>query len=123
MAISETPEIADLLMIDRPKGWRAASFPYLMFSPAFLLIACVSFIPIGYAFVQSFFRSNTLALGRFVGAANYNDFFFTLNGFETLKNSLIFVAGTVLIAVPFGFVLALVLSRPIPFREFSARSS
>lgn len=118
MVISDAHEVADLLLTDRPKSWRAASFPYLMFSPAFLLIAGVSFIPIGYAFVQSFFRSNTLALGRFVGAANYSDFFFTLNGVETLENSLIFVAGTVLISVPFGFALALVLNRPIPFRGF-----
>lgn len=89
-----------------------------MFAPAFLLIAGVSFIPIGYAIVQSFFRSSTLALGRYVGIQNYSDFLFTRNGWETIVNSLTFVAGTVVLAVPFGFALALVLSRPFPFRGF-----
>ncbi|HZP79029.1 MAG TPA: sugar ABC transporter permease [Pseudolabrys sp.] len=116
MAISEADGTQELLRIDRPMGWRAAAFPYLMFAPAFLLIAAVSFIPIAYAIVQSFFRSNTLALGRFVGLDNYRDFLFTLDGVATLEHSLIFVAGTVLIAVPFGFALALLLNRPLPLR-------
>ena len=106
----------DLMMVDQPASRRGPLFPYLMFAPAFILIAGVSFIPIGYAIVQSFFRSSTLSLGRFVGLDNYSDFLFTLNGAETLKNSLIFVAGTVVLAVPFGFALALVLNRPLPFR-------
>jgi len=118
MIISGVQDGEDLLALDRPRRRRIELFPYLMFAPAFLLIAGVSFIPIGYAIVQSFFRSNTLQLGRFVGLANYSDFFFTRNGFETLANSLIFVAGTVIVAVPFGFVLAMVLNRPIPFRSF-----
>ncbi len=118
MAISGAGEFSELMMLDRPKRWRKAAFPYLMFAPAFILIAGVSFVPIGYAIVQSFFRSTTLELGHYVGLRNYNDFFFTRDGIGSLENSLIFVAGTVAVAVPFGVTLALVLSRPIPFRGF-----
>lgn len=113
ISAGDTP---DLVTLDRPRHWRRAAYPYLMFAPAFVLIAGVSFIPIGYAVVQSFFRSSNVQLGHYVGLRNYTDFFFNLNGFEALQNSLIFVAGTVLLAVPFGFTLALILNRPIPFR-------
>lgn len=116
MATNLTHASQELQMLDRPRWRRATSFPYLMFAPAFLLIAGVSFVPIVYAIVQSFFRSNTLELGRYVGLRNYSDFFFTRDGIGALQNSLIFVAGTVVIAVPLGLTLALVLSRPIPLR-------
>ena len=118
MAISGARELDDLMQLDRSRRWRSAAFPYLAFAPALILIACVSFIPIGYAIVQSFFRSSTLQLGRFVGLRNYNDFFFTGDGFGSFENSLIFVAGTVVLAVPLGIALALVLNKPIPFRGF-----
>ena len=118
MAISGAGELDDMMMLDRPRRWRSAAFPYLMFAPAFILIAGVSFVPIGYAIVQSFFRSSTLELGHYVGLRNYSDFFFTRDGIGSLENSLIFVAGTVALAVPLGVALALVLNRPIPFRSF-----
>jgi multiple sugar transport system permease protein len=118
MVISGARELDDLMQLDRSRRWRSAAFPYLTFAPALVLIAGVSFIPIGYAIVQSFFRSSTLQLGHFVGLRNYNDFFFTRDGFDSFENSLIFVAGTVVLAVPFGIALALVLNKPIPFRGF-----
>ncbi len=118
MALAELDHANELLALDRPKRRSMAAFPYLMFAPAFLLIAGVSFLPISYAIVQSFHRSSNLSLGRFVWLDNYSDFFFTRNGVETLVNSLIFVAGTIAVAVPFGFALALVLNRPIPLRGF-----
>jgi len=116
MALNGLSDADELIALDRPKARRVFAFPYLMFAPAFVLIASVSFIPIGYAIVQSFFRSPTLQLGRFVGLSNYGDFFLARQGIETVQNSLIFVAGTVLIAVPFGFALALIVNAPIPFR-------
>lgn len=106
----------ELRALDHPRRSRRLVFPYLMFAPAMILIASVSFIPIGYAIVQSFFRSNQLALGRYAGLQNYADFLFTRNGVDSILHSLVFVGGTVAIAVPLGFVLALILSRPIPFR-------
>jgi len=118
MVVSGTGELGDMMMLDRPRRWRASAFPYMMFAPAFILIAGVSFVPIGYALVQSVFRSSTLELGHYVGLRNYNDFFFTRDGIGSLENSLIFVAGTVALAVPLGVALALVLNRPIPFRSF-----
>jgi multiple sugar transport system permease protein len=116
-----TRDLADesgLAMLDPRRQRRIFLFPHAMFAPAFILIASVSFIPIGYAIIQSFFRSNALNLGRYVGLQNYSDFLFTRNGWETIINSLTFVFGTVIFAVPLGFCLALVLSKPFPLRGF-----
>jgi multiple sugar transport system permease protein len=116
MALADTHDTDELMAIDRPRRRRIMAFPYLMLAPAFLLVAAVSFLPIGYAVVQSFFRSSNLNLGRFVGLQNYGDFFLTRNGLGTVANSLIFVAGTVAIALPLGFALAVALSKPMPLR-------
>jgi multiple sugar transport system permease protein len=116
MALADTRDTDELMAIDRPRRRRIVAFPYLMLAPAFLLIAAVSFLPIGYAIVQSFFRSSNLNLGRFVVLQNYGDFFFTRNGLGTVANSLVFVGGTIAIALPLGFALAVALSKPIPLR-------
>jgi multiple sugar transport system permease protein len=116
MALADTRDTDELMAIDRSRQRRIVAFPYLMLAPAFLLVAAVSFLPIGYAVVQSFFRSSNLNLGRFVVLQNYGDFFFTRNGLGTVANSLIFVGGTVAIALPLGFALAVALSKPMPLR-------
>lgn len=118
MVIRDIADNSELAVLDRASRSRVFLFPYLMFAPGFVLIASVSFIPIGYAIVQSFFRSSSLNLGRYVGTQNYFDFLFTRNGWETIVNSLTFVFGTVVFAVPLGFCLALVLSKPFPLRGF-----
>lgn len=118
MAVADARDYDEIAALDRPRRRRLgkAGFPYLMFAPAFILIACVSFLPIAYAVLQSFFRSRNLDLGRYVGFDNYENFVFARNGVAAFVNSLVFVGGTVAIALPLGFGLALALSRPIPLR-------
>jgi ABC-type sugar transport system permease subunit len=81
-----------------------------------LLIAAVSFSPLGYAILQSLHRSQYMELGDFVGLANYERFVLTDAGVNRVINSFVFVAGTLAVAMPLGFGLALVLNRPVPFR-------
>jgi multiple sugar transport system permease protein len=116
MTLADLRDTDELMIVDQPRRRRVVAVPYLMLAPAFLLIAGVSFLPIGHAVVQSFFRSSNLNLGRFVAFQNYGDFFFTRNGLGTVVNSLVFVGGTLAIALPLGFALALVLSKPMPLR-------
>jgi ABC-type sugar transport system permease subunit len=54
----------------RPKLGRTL-LPYSFFLPAFLLVAAVSFIPLGYAVTQSLHAADYLGMGRFVGLQNY----------------------------------------------------
>lgn len=90
--------------------------PLLFFMPAFILVAAVSFLPLGYAIVQSFFKADYLELGTFNGLANYADFLLTESGLAAIRNSLYYTAGTVALAMPLGFLVAISLNQDIPFR-------
>jgi len=90
--------------------------PYLFLLPALVLVALISFLPLAFAVLQSFFRSEYLNLGRFVGTENYLDFLYGRGGAGFLWNSLVYCAGTVAVALPLGFLLALVLNQDLPFR-------
>jgi len=91
--------------------------PYLVIAPAMLLIAAVSFSPLGYAIVQSLHRSDYLDLGRFVALENYDIFLLSGAGIRRVQNSLIFVLGSLALAMPLGFLLAVLLNRPMPLRN------
>ena len=92
--------------------------PFLFFMPAFALVAAVSFVPLGYAIVQSFFKADYLELGTFNGLSNYAVFLFTESGLVAIRNSLVYTVGTLVVAMPLGFALALCLNQSIPFRGF-----
>jgi ABC-type sugar transport system permease subunit len=99
------------------RPWRAERLqPYGFFLPAFVLVTVVSFAPLGFALVQGLFRSDYLNLGRFVGLANYADFLWSRGGSAFLGQSLIYVGGTVALALPLGFGLALALNDELPLR-------
>lgn len=99
----------------RPSG--AAAVRHLFFLPSLLLVGLVSFVPLGYALAQSFFRSKYFAIGRFAGIQNYIDLFTGDNGVGRLINTIIFVAGSLAIAMPLGIALALALNTKIWCRD------
>lgn len=84
--------------------------PYLLMAPALLLVAAVSLLPLIDAVVQSLHRSNYLDLGTWVGLQNYERFLFSQSGLERAWNSLVFVLGSLAVAMPLGFALALLLN-------------
>ena len=90
--------------------------PYMFLLPAFALVSAVSFLPLGFAVVQSFFRSDYLELGRFIGISNYGDYLYGRGGPGFVWNSLVYCGATVAIALPLGFLLALVLNENLPLR-------
>ena len=63
--------------------------PLAFFMPAFVLVAAVSFLPLGYAIVQSFFRADYLDLGTFTGLAQLRRFPVPQSGIEAIVNSLL----------------------------------
>lgn len=90
--------------------------PYLLMAPALLLVAAVSFLPLGQAILQSLHRSNYLDLGAYVGLLNYQRFLLSESGLQRAWNSLVFVAGSLAVAMPLGFGLALLLNLPLRAR-------
>ena len=95
---------------------RRVIFPYAAITPAVVLVALVSFAPLGYALVQSLFKSHYLDLGTYVGLDNYTDFLFGRGGPARIGASFYFVLGTVALSTPLGVGFALLLDRPIRFR-------
>ena len=89
--------------------------PYAFFMPAFILICIVSFFPLTFAIVQSFFRSHYYELGTFVWFDNYYEYLIARNGARSILNSLIYVLGTVAVTIPLGFGMALLLVKPFRF--------
>ena len=83
--------------------------PYLWLSPALLLVIAVSFWPLGYALISSLHKSNYLEIGDFIGIQNYQRFLWSDAGLIRAWNSLILVTGTLAIAMPLGFGLAIIL--------------
>jgi len=90
--------------------------PYLLMAPALLLVAAVSFLPLGQAIWQSLHRSNYLEIGEFVGLLNYQRFLLSEAGIERAWNSSVFVLGSLAVAMPLGFGLALLLNLPLRAR-------
>lgn len=99
----------------RPRVMRQLQ-PYLLMAPALLLIAAVSFLPLAQALVQSLHRSNYLELGEFVGLLNFQRFLLSEAGIQRAWNSLVFVVGSLAVAMPLGFGLALLLNLPLRAR-------
>jgi multiple sugar transport system permease protein len=95
----------------------AALRPYLWLAPALILVLAVSFWPLAYAVVQSVHRSNYLDLGSFVGLANFQRFLLSPAGQARAWNSFVLVVGTLALAMPLGFALALLLDLPLRGRN------
>jgi len=97
---------------------RPVLYPYAAIAPAVLLVAAVSFLPLGYAIVQSLHKSDYLALGQFVGLDNYTEFLLGPDALKRIRSSVLFVAGTIVVSTPIGLGLALLLNQPIKFRAW-----
>jgi len=91
--------------------------PYLFLAPAIILVVCVSLYPILFAIRRSLYETRYMELGTFIGFENYRDFLFEGAGWNSLVNSLVYCAGSLVIALPLGFGLALVLNQPLPYRS------
>ncbi len=89
---------------------------YWYLAPAFVLLVVISLYPVGYAIQRSLYHTAYLALGKFAGLANYLDLLTSTHGWKSVWLSLVFMAGSVGLAIPFSLLLAVVVSRPLPFR-------
>ena len=90
--------------------------PYFFFYPSFLLVAAVSFLPMFYAVRQSLHAASYLEIGRFVGLDNYIDLLTHGGGLWYIQTSILFVIGSLALAMPLGIGLALLLNQQIRFR-------
>jgi multiple sugar transport system permease protein len=92
--------------------------PYFFMFPAILLVILVSLYPIIYSIRWSFFNSNYLQITNFLGLKNYQAILGTAEGWTYILHSLIYVACSLILLLPFSLLLAILLNRPIRFRTF-----
>lgn len=89
---------------------------YLFLLPSVVLVAIVSVYPIGYSLFLSLFETRYLERVEFVGLGNYYNLFFDPIAWKNLSLSLVYVAGSIGVVIPFSIGVALLLNEPIRFK-------
>ncbi len=90
--------------------------PYGFLAPAMLLVLLVSFYPILFAIHRSLFATRYMELGTYVGLANYVGILIRGDGWQNVTNSVVYVIASLVVALPMGFLLALILKAPRSYR-------
>jgi ABC-type sugar transport system permease subunit len=91
-----------------------AAYIYLL--PAIVLFTVFWFYPTGMLFYDSLFDWDGISQRIFIGWDNYTDLFTDGEFRDTLKNTFIFILGTVPAGIVLGLILALFLRKRIPGR-------
>lgn len=84
----------------------------LFLTPAFLLIICITFVPIVLAFRNSFHATNYAQVGEFVGFENYKTVF-KEGGLQNILNSIEYVVLSLVLVMPLGIALGTLLNRKV----------
>ncbi len=86
---------------------------FLFLSPTFLLIICITFIPIGMAFSTSLHSTNYAIVGDFVGLKNYMTVLGGKAGWLNILNSIEYVLLSLILVMPLGVGIGTLLNRKI----------
>jgi multiple sugar transport system permease protein len=99
---------------------RRASFdaiPYLFVAPQILLFSVFMFFPLGYAAFLSLNSWDPFEAPRFVAGRNYVHLVSDPVFWYALKNTLVYVVGTVPLSIGLGLLLAIGLNRGMRFQR------
>ncbi|MFC4301904.1 carbohydrate ABC transporter permease [Cohnella boryungensis] len=89
---------------------------YAFMAPALILVVLVSFYPIGVAMRWSLYETEYVRTGAYVGADNFISIFKNESGLTNIKNSFVYVFGSILIVIPLSTLLAVLLNMKVKFR-------
>lgn len=106
--------------VRRPR--RRRRLPYVLATPAVVLVAVALLYPIGYGLYLSFFdwRLSTGLPPRFTGLDQYEEILFGAEGFlNSLRTTAVFAGLSLVIEVGCGLVIALMLNRAFPGRKYA----
>jgi ABC-type sugar transport system permease subunit len=93
--------------------------PYMFVLPQLALFIVFMFFPLGFALYISFHNWDIIGIPQFNGGRNYARLFKDPVFWFALKNTLIYVAGTVPLSMAVGLLLAVTLNNPrMPGRNF-----
>ncbi|MDC5123786.1 hypothetical protein NRA16_17915, partial [Acinetobacter baumannii] len=101
----------------RGVGSRSPAGPsWGLIPPPILTVTVVSIFPIAYAFNLSLHETSYMQIGDFVGLQHFLAIFTTPEGLGQIGRSLIYVIGSLVIAVPLSLGLANLLNQHVRFR-------
>jgi multiple sugar transport system permease protein len=87
--------------------------PYMFVLPQFALFSIFMFFPLFYALYISFYSWDMVGEPSFIGGANYARLLHDQVFWFALRNTLVYVAGTVPLSIGSGLLLAIALNRPM----------
>ncbi|WP_320127623.1 sugar ABC transporter permease [uncultured Sphaerochaeta sp.] len=82
----------------------------LFLAPIFILMACITFIPILSAFRTSLHETSYAQVKEFIGLNNFREVLGSTEGLHSILNSILFVIGSLLIVMPFGVIIGTLLN-------------
>ncbi|MFZ5814087.1 MAG: carbohydrate ABC transporter permease [Bacillota bacterium] len=97
--------------------WSDTGLAYLYLLPTLVILGTFNIYPVIRAFVISLYDYR-LRTQEYIGLANYRELFTDPQFWTAVKNTMIFVAGTVPIEIILALGVALLLNRPLRGRAF-----
>ena len=91
--------------------------PYTFILPQLTLFSVFMFFPLGYALFISFHQWDMVGEPDFIGVSNYVRLVHDPVFWFALRNTLVYVAGTVPLSIGAGLLLAVTLNRPMRWRS------
>jgi len=93
---------------------------FILLSPWIVTFIAFSLYPVGYSLYLSFTKYDPLAslAPKFVGLSNYFEIVNDPTFWQAVKNTVIFVVGTIPVTTAIAIVLAVFLNQKIKFRSF-----
>lgn len=85
--------------------------------PSILVVAVVSIFPIVYAINLSMHKTSYMNVGDFIGLQNFVTIFGSPEGQAQILRSLVYVVGSLVLAVPLSLGLANLLNQQVRFRR------
>lgn len=90
----------------------STALPYILLAPALLLLVCLTFIPLVYSILLSFFEGRLgYGFGNFVGLHNYANLLTEERFWNAFGNTVVWVFGSVASQIVLGVLLAVVLNK------------
>lgn len=102
----------------RRRSLQPRAFPYLLMAPALLIVGVVSIFPIMFAVNLSLHTTKYTRVGPFIGLKNYAAILGSSAGWASIGKSMIYVVGSLAIAVPLALLVAQLLNQPVRLRRF-----
>lgn len=105
-------------MIKKTKRNVDAFYASLFLLPIFVLIFFVTIIPIFAAIRTSFHATTYAQIKGFIGLENYKEILGNSEGLRNIKNSIVYVIGSLCLVMPIGVIIGTLLNRKIPLVGF-----